>query len=290
MDAAPTSPRRFDADLRPVAALLAGVVLTSLVVLSAGRALAPRVSLPEGLFGFLVTVVGSTLTLAVALAALRWEGVRPTALGLGFGRRRAAVAVALVAGLWLAINATAAGLLAATGAAVSTDVPHGLSPVQFGFFVVEQLLVVGLVEEFVWRGYLQTKLRDGAAARGLADGPARATGVLAAASLFALWHVPQRLLVQGATPGGTAGSVLLLAALGVGFGLLYEATDSVLLVGLLHGTWNVRPFVVPARSAAPGPVEPLAVLVVPLAATLVVVAAYRRWGLVDRGTTHGATR
>jgi hypothetical protein len=288
MDAA--SPRRFDADLRPVAALLVGAVLTSLVVLSAGRALAPRVALPEGLFGFLLTAVGSTLTLAVALLVLRREGVPPTALGLGFGRRRAAAAVALVGGLWLAINAAAAGLLAATGVDVVAGVPHGLTPVQFGFFVVEQLLVVGLVEEFVWRGYLQTKLADRSAARGLRDRAARASGVLAAASLFALWHVPQRLLVQGATPGETAGGVLLLAVLGTAFGLLYEATDSVLLVGLLHGTWNVRPFVVPVGSAAaPGWVAPLAGLVVPLAATLLVVAAYRRWSAVDRGRRRGAT-
>ena len=279
-----TSSRRFDADLRPVVALLAGAVATSLVVLSAGRAVAPHVSLPAGLFGFLLTAVGSGLTLTVALVVLRWEGVPPSALGLGFGRRRATTAVALVAGLWLAINAVGAALLVTVGATVTPQLPSGLTPVQFGFFVVEQLLIVGLVEEFVWRGYLQTKLRDWSAARGLPTGTARAAGIVAAAALFALWHVPQRLLVQGMDLGTTAASVLLLVGLGVGFGLLYEATHSVLFVALLHGSWNVRPFFFAGETAgaAPAWVGPVVVYGVPLVVTLAVVVAYRRWVGAER--------
>jgi membrane protease YdiL (CAAX protease family) len=162
---------------------------------------------------------------------------------------------------------------------VTPQLPSGLTPVQFGFFVVEQLLIVGLVEEFVWRGYLQTKLRDWSAARGLPTGTARATGVGAAAALFALWHVPQRLLVQGMDPGSTAASVLLLVGVGIGFGLLYEATHSVLFVALLHGSWNVEPFVFAGETAgaAPAWVGPVVVYGVPLVVTLAIVVAYRRW-------------
>ena len=271
-----TRPTLFGTDLRPPAVFVLTTVAVSASALAVFRWLAPQVTLPTGLFGFLATTTATLGILAVTVAVLRWEGVRPTALGIG--RRGTAVALGLVAGIWLVLNLAAVGVVTLAGGSVQFGLPSGLTPVQFGFFLVEQLLFVGLIEELAWRGYLQSKLIDWAAARGLSPTRARAVGLLAAAVLFALWHVPQRLLIQGLGLGETAASVALLVGLAVFLGLLYEATRSVVFVGLVHGSLNLNPVFVGVAAVDPssGWVGSLLLYGVPLVATLVAVVVYRR--------------
>ncbi|MFC5367747.1 CPBP family glutamic-type intramembrane protease [Salinirubrum litoreum] len=267
----------FGTDLRPPAVFVLATVVVSATALAVFRWLAPQLTLPTGLVGFLATTTATLGILAVTVAILRWEGVRPTALGIS--RYGAAVALGLVAGIWLVLNLAVLGVVTIAGGAVQFDLPSGLTPVQFGFFLVEQLLFVGLIEEFAWRGYLQSKLIDWASGRGLSVTRARAVGLLAAAVLFALWHVPQRVLIQGLGLGETAGSVVLLVGLALFLGLLYEATRSVVFVGLVHGSLNLNPVFVTGGVAGTTPAWVGTALLygVPLLATLVAVVVYRRY-------------
>lgn len=183
------------------------------------------------------------LLAALALALLRVEGVRPTDLGLS--RSLLKPAVVTVAGVWLALNVLAAGLASATGnpwgLGVLVDLPvrwagipaPRVTSLVFGF------LAVALVEEFVFRGYLQTKvvsmLGDGSRFRvGL--------GVVTAGLVFGAMHAPGAI-VAGASPRGVLGTVLFLSLSGVAFGVLYELTHNVYLVALLHVLGNNWPLV-----------------------------------------------
>ena len=101
-------------------------------------------------------------------------------------------------------------------------------PPRFGEWVVDQLLVVALPEEFFYRGYVQTRLRDawphGRRVLGARLGPA----FWATAALFALGHLavlqPWRL------------AVFFPALL---FGWLRERTGTVLGAALFHAVCNL---------------------------------------------------
>ena len=87
---------------------------------------------------------------------------------------------------------------------------------------------VGLVEELLYRGVLQ---------RTLVGRYGRWPGILGASALFGLMH----------SGYGVAPEILFAATIGVVYGLLYERTDNLALVSVLHGLMNVFLFaVIPA--------------------------------------------
>lgn len=79
---------------------------------------------------------------------------------------------------------------------------------------------VGLVEELVFRGLLQ---------RALEERLGRWTGLLLASGVFGMMH----------SAYGTPYELLFAAGIGLLFGLIYDATDSILAVTLVHGMLNV---------------------------------------------------
>ena len=90
--------------------------------------------------------------------------------------------------------------------------------------------------------------------------------------LFALIHIPQRVLIGGVTsPVAIAQSLLGIVLLGLVLGVLYEYTRNVVFVGVLHGTFNWQPIVV-----AGAPVSELA-LVVGIPVLVLTAWYYRRW-------------
>jgi membrane protease YdiL (CAAX protease family) len=82
-----------------------------------------------------------------------------------------------------------------------------------------------VVEEFLWRGFLQQGLK----ATGIGVRPA----VAVTACLFALIHLPA--LPEGARVGGVA----TLVVLGVAWGLLYERTGRIAAPIMAHAAFNV---------------------------------------------------
>lgn len=136
---------------------------------------------------------------------------------------------ASIVGVAYAVTAIAfPGDLAAPSAAVLVSAP-------LNFLLI--FLLVGLGEEFGWRGFLQTRLQ-------VRSGPLRATVLVGV--LWAVWHFPLVLTEQGGiTPtlawftAGTIGASLVYA-------WLFNSTGgSVLLVAMMHtavNTWAGLPY------------------------------------------------
>lgn len=90
---------------------------------------------------------------------------------------------------------------------------------------------VGFVEEFVYRGALQRALQRRVGPLG---------GLVVASALFGLMH----------SAYGLPGEIAFAAGIGLLFGLLYDATDSLLVIAVVHGTLNVFLFaVIPIHGA-----------------------------------------
>lgn len=84
---------------------------------------------------------------------------------------------------------------------------------------------VGFVEEFVYRGALQRALQR-------RIGPA--AGLLVASALFGLMH----------SAYGSSAEIAFAAGIGLLFGIVYDLTDSLLLISVVHGVLNVFLFAV----------------------------------------------
>ncbi|MEZ3117371.1 lysostaphin resistance A-like protein [Halobaculum sp. MBLA0147] len=145
-------------------------------------------------------------------------------------------AIAFLA-VWVGLNVVGVGIATASGNAWGLDV---LWPVALGGLVAS--FGYAFVEEFVVRGYLQNKVRSVLGANGWVS---RGTAIVVAGALFGLAHVP-RVLVEGGYVSGTSvvGTLLVLTLSGVGFGLVYELTENLYFVGLLHGLGNTWPLLV----------------------------------------------
>jgi membrane protease YdiL (CAAX protease family) len=104
---------------------------------------------------------------------------------------------------------------------------NGLTSAQ-GLFLAA-MLVVGFVEEFVFRGFIQLRLVGW-----LGD----LWGWLATAALYTLWQLPQKLLVEHAALPDLAlhlGTTLIFALL---LGWIMRRSGSTLATGLYHAVHN----------------------------------------------------
>ena len=94
--------------------------------------------------------------------------------------------------------------------------------------IVLSLTLIGPVEEFLFRGVVQGRLRE-------ALGPASAIGIASAA--FALFHVyPVALLAPPLVV--VAHMAAYYTVMGVIFGWVYHRTDTLVAPVLVHGTFN----------------------------------------------------
>ena len=223
----PTIP--FSRGLAPMVVFLVGTsVLATLFPLYVYPAL-------EGPVTLVAMALAFAAIAAIAWAALRSEGVTADAVGLG--RADVLPGVAAVAGLYLLVNAIAAVSAFVSSGTVRLTVPGDVSASAWVAVAVVQLLFVGITEEFAFRAYVQNKLV--AVFGGGQDRVRKAVAILVGVLLFALWHIPQRVFGQGLTaPNEILGTLVVVVVLGTMLGLLYEYTRNVVLVGLLHGTFN----------------------------------------------------
>lgn len=232
---------RFEGGVRTVLGFAAAVVVWMVAF----------VLLEDAVAGFpawieLVVYVGRFVVLAgIALSVLRYEGVRAAELGLS--RQHLGPALAAFVGIWLGSNAVGVGAAAATGnrwaveLVWSTPDPQWAPlPAPWVVSVLVQFLVVGLVEEFVFRGYFQTKM---IALLGDDSRLHVALGVVTTSLVFGALHTPGAL-VSGVPLGGVLGAALLPALTGLFFGAFYELTHNVYFVAALHGLGNTWPVVV----------------------------------------------
>lgn len=218
----------------------------------------------------LLGVASSSVQIGVVALLLRYEGVRLRDLGLD--RSLLVPALIAVGGVVVAFNAAVAGLAVLGGATPSVGlptVPPEYSPLDVAVTGVYFYLFVGPAEELAFRGYLQNKLAA-LVGRGRKQ-VRRAVGVVSAAVLFSLLHVPALVLVGDVRLQGAVGVLIVLALSGVTFGIVYELTRNLYLVAFLHGIGDFWPlFVDPISGSWPN----WGVVVV---CYVLLVLAYRTW-------------
>ncbi len=104
--------------------------------------------------------------------------------------------------------------------------------------IITHWLFVGLSEELLFRGYLFTRLRQlfTRQGRGLATGMA----FLFSSLIFAIYHIPQRMIIAGfpLLSEEMLLSLVRLFLLGMILAWLFYRTTNGILVGLIHGGLN----------------------------------------------------
>jgi membrane protease YdiL (CAAX protease family) len=150
--------------------------------------------------------------------ALRVTGEDLASVGLTRARLARSVAIGLaLAAIWLFVSGAFREL-------ASPRPEHG--------YVLVAALSVGFAEEILSRGYLQSRLVAWVGLR---------RGIALAATVFAAFHIPQRLL-EGVRGADLVLQIIVVALLGVAFGLLQAATRNVTLPAMVHTTidWSAR--------------------------------------------------
>lgn len=100
----------------------------------------------------------------------------------------------------------------------------------YTIFLIGNFVFIAPVEEFLYRGVIQGRLRE-------AFGPVAAISITAIG--FALGHIPSYWFGGSALLSVSVGAALVgIAATGFILGAIYERTESLLLVTLIHGLVN----------------------------------------------------
>jgi membrane protease YdiL (CAAX protease family) len=220
-----------------------------------------------------LNVFPGAIMLGVGYGVLRLEGIR--ARGVGFSWPHARSGTVWFAGIIIVLNVLLLLVAVVTGGQLSWSYSD-LTPILIIVYALINWVFVGIAEELVARAYLQTKL-----IALLGGGQSRfrkALAIVVAAVLFALWHVPQRLLIGGLDVSQLPLNLLLLLVAGLVFGVLYETTRNVIFVGLLHGAYNFAPIVANVRYASEGSADIQFLLLLAVAGPVAIgVWGYYRW-------------
>ena len=261
----------FDGGLRT----LAGFLLMTVAALVLSRYQWPLVpTVPIINVDVLALLIDLSL-LGIVWWALKREGVRFETLGIS--TRLVVPGLVAVVGFYVALNLVAATLALTTVGTGALGYQWTVPPLQAGIMFVYLLIVAGVVEEVVFRGYLQSKLvailgDDSRVRIGLA--------VLGASALFMLSHAP-RVLFSG-VPGSQSlvGYGMLLLLSGLIFGMLYELSENLTIPVLVHTAGNMPGtigFLFVDVGALPGWAT-ITYLISQLALLGLTVAVYRRCG------------
>lgn len=174
-------------------------------------------------------IVGQLGFLAVGYLYVRKRPVRmplsrPSRRSLGYVVAGTVGALAVALGL---LTVTAATDLQPESALEETAASD---PTLLLAFAVLSLVLIAPVEEFLFRGIVQGRLRE-------SFGPVGA--IVGASLLFGSMH----LLNYIGSPAQIVAGALLITCVGVVFGALYELTDNLVVPILVHGFYNVALFV-----------------------------------------------
>ena len=199
------------------------------------------------------------LILVGTWGALRYEGVSLTDVGVD--QTRILPGAAAFAAFLVTVTLAGIGYLVATSGTAelgfSYSMPWYWVPV---WFVLTLTISNGLTEEFVFRGYAQSKCI--AAARPRLGRLSPAAGIVAAGVFFGVPHVPRGLLLEGASVAAIPWILLEnLVGGGIVFGILYYLTRNVWFVGFVHGWANSVPVVMPFDPGAVPYFTPMAIVV-----------------------------
>jgi membrane protease YdiL (CAAX protease family) len=181
---------------------------------------------------------------------LRMEAVEVSALG--FSRRHVLPALLAFGAFWLAMNVLGLGLALGFGnewsisliwfvpEVSSTAIDYGSLPGGWVLLIVLNFLVVGVIEEVAFRGYLQSKV---IALLGAESRVHIGVGILVTTLVFGALHTPAAI-VDSQGVSGIVASAALPTVTAIFFGVIYEVTQNLPFVALLHGFGNSWPLVI----------------------------------------------
>jgi hypothetical protein len=178
--------------------------------------------------GFVVAVVGF-LAITDTWDILHTRRITPEALALAGGATVALLALQFGAGF----------VLQALGVSFGENrvITQGKeAPVYFLYMIPVSLLLVGPIEELLFRGVVQGILRRSFGVR---------AGIVLASALFGFVHW---VAVSGG-PTEKFAYVAIAATLGIILGVLYERTETIVAPALAHGVYNSVLFVIQYASA-----------------------------------------
>lgn len=219
----PSTPRA----LLELVALTVGIFLVSLV---AGVAfIVPVLALGYGIETTLVlvgsTAVGQLAMFGLGYAYRRYRDVSvPIALPslFQFGYVVGGVVVAIALAIGLSVLLTTLGLL--PGSVISDTATT--NPTFLLGLAALSVIVVAPVEEFVFRGVVQGRLRARFGA---------VPSIIGASLLFGSLHLAN----YSGNPVSIVAGALMIAAVGTVFGVVYERTGNLLVPVLVHAIYNV---------------------------------------------------
>ena len=221
----------------PITGLLLVAVLLGAVILAAGVAVGVAIGLlgrvgiaTDGPLGLaLVSVAQFTGFGVVAWGFLQIGTVRHVLHRLRPSRadlRWIVIGMTVLLGFFGVAN-WLLGVLSVDSAESVLATQGAQQPVYYLYLIPVTILLVGPIEEVVFRGIVQGLLRES-----FGTTPA----VVVASVIFAGVHV-------GAYSGGGLGATLVfIAGLGAVLGILYERSRSVVAVAVIHGLFNALQF------------------------------------------------
>lgn len=235
-------------------------------------------------FGPEVSVVGinvssfilSSIMVGITWLILRIEGVRLTEIGLS--PTLIGPAIVAVGGFLAVLNIVGIGLALGTGNPESVGYHWELSPILLLEWLAVMIVFAGFFEEFLVRGYLQTKLIA------LLGGDTRvriAAGIAVASLLFAALHIPRAVTPNGVSieGGGLLPYMAIIVVSGIAFGVLYELTHNLYIPVFIHSVGNLPGGLVPVFAVFEGwPGWALGTFQIAYILSLVLMIwLYRRW-------------
>jgi membrane protease YdiL (CAAX protease family) len=195
-----------------------------------------------------------TWALLIGVVTFAVGRVAPAEAGLDPSRLRDGAAILI--GLWLLTQAACAAAGAASGSIGLDDtLPVPGRPAAALGVRLQAILGTGLLEEVIYRGFLQTQLFL-VARRHLSRDAALGVAIAAASLYFGINHVPAGLRM-GLDAAGVAGYVLQCSLAGALFGTLYVRTGNLFVAAAAHALLN----------------DPAAVLASPIDPSLFVMVA-----------------
>lgn len=267
---------RFRASVTPIVGVIAFVsVVAALSVITHLRILGPDISGYPDHLSALLSLPFFVVIFLGTWRVLQSEGIPISAIGLGKSEFLSGiVAFGLVWG-W----STVAGLgyLMATGANTAIgfafDIRWYWVPI---WFLLTLTLSNGLTEEFVFRGYVQSKCT--ALASGRSWLPAAGVGIVAGAILFGIPHIPLGLIAGGASPRAIPWIIAGNVIPGIAYGITYYLTQNLWYTGFVHGFGNAT--LVPFDVAAVPFFTPFAT-----GSAVVIALGYRYWAIRTQAHT-----
>ena len=217
-----------------IAGILGLLVVTTLVGAAVFVASALTGWEPSLLASFVVPfVVGQVVAfVGVSLGYLRWRGMDRSEMAAYLGIRRPSIVESVIAVigpvlvLVTALVVSSLVLLVGPEPAQNQGAQTTLeNPSIIPVMIAAMFLVVGPCEELLFRGVIQSRAREALSV---------VPGILLAASVFAPAHFVS--LTGGVTAVITSISILFVPSLI--FGAVYEYTENLVVVAVMHGLYN----------------------------------------------------